>query len=545
MIKGAVEQDVLSEDFRRSIIEEILNDENKRRKSEALRRFEILQNNLSVYLKSALEKEYSKQSEAEMRKISSINPAARALKEIASIYRCSPERTFQGASKEQEKFLEEIYDAGKFNVKLKKANKYLKGIMQGALQVIPCEGAITAKVFAPHQYDVIPHYSNPEKAMAYVINTFDQTNYRQLGDGVNQKIADKEDFLALAAMRFVWWSDSYNFETDGNGKLIVPEEDVKSGDPLANPIGKLPFIDIAGEKDFSFWVTDGSPLVDFALDFALLLSDTATVNRNQGFSQAIFTSKDKPESMTVGRQRILYLPQDPDPQAKDPKFEFVTPSPDLAASLELLESYVRYWLTSMGMDPKVVSAKGEAKSFASGLERLLAMLEKFEASQDDIDLFKWVEQEIFELVVLWNNYYQGSEYLREDLKKGTIPDKVTLAIQFEKPEMVQTKSEKEDSLIKLKKEGLIDDVEMIMELEEVDEETAMQLVVERQVRQAKVKKMIQDQMQAEGLAQEQAPAPADPSQPPQDQAQNDQMYTDEQGNVYRLAGRGAASVAKA
>lgn len=541
MLKGAVETDILNEQFRAEIIQEILSDENKFRKSEALRRFEVLQNNLKIYLKAALQREYSAESEIEMRKVSSINPASRALKEMASIYKECPERTFQGVSKSQEEFLEEIYKAGKFDVKLKKANKYLKGILQGAVQVIPCHGAISAKVFAPHQYDVIPKYSDPERAMAYVINTFDQTNYRQLGDGVNQKIADSEDFKSLAAMRFIWWSDSYNFETDGNGKIIVPDEDLKTGDPLANPIGKLPFVDIAGEKDFSFWVTDGSPVVDFAIDFALLLSDTATVNRNQGFSQAILTAPEKPQSITVGRQRIIYMPQNPDTGAKDPKFEFVTPTPDLASSLELLESYIRYWLTSMGLDPKVVSAKGEAKSFSSGLERLLAMLEKFEASQDDIDLFTWVEQEIFELIVLWNNYYQGTEYLRDDLKKGALPEQAKLSVIFKKPEMIQTKSEKEDSAIKLKKEGLIDDVEIIMELEGVDENKAIELVVERQVRAARVKKLVEEAMAKEGLAPEPQvndPAAIDPNAAPSDPNQQSEMYTDEQGNVYQLKGRG-------
>lgn len=499
----AQEQDVLNIDYRKARIDEILGEENKQRKARAYKKYQVYNSNLDQYIYDLLKHEYSKDKANEMRKITSINLSERIIDEMASIYKSAPERNLNGVNESQTEFVQDLYRDGKANVKLKKANRWFKLFNQCAIQVVPKKGVITFKVFGPHQYDVIPKDDEPEEAYAYIINTIDREEIAWLKpgqDGIDQKIADNDDYKKRAKMRFVWWTDLYNFETDGNGDIVVIEGQEAD---LSNPIAKLPFIDVAEEKDFEFWVSKGSSIVDFALDFGVLLSDTATSNRNQGFSQAIMYSKDKPESIVLGSQRVLHIQQSDDPQAKDPKFEFATPSPDLQGSLQLLENYISYWLTSQGIDPRVISGKAEGKSFSSGLERLLAMIEKFEASKDDIDVFHNVEDQIFELIKLWNNAYQNTDQLSEKYRlKGKISDDAFVDVKFQEPEMVQTKAEKEASLITLKKEGLKDDVEVIMELEGVDEEKAMQMLVERKVRQARLKKAVDEQLKKEGLTEE-------------------------------------------
>jgi hypothetical protein len=497
----AVEQDVLDESFRKGIIDEILGQENKARKADAFRKVDIYKMNLKPYLASALEREYSETTMKEMRKISSINPSQRIVNEMASIYKSPPARTFGEVSEGQYEVLMDIYRYGQFDMKLKKANRYFKFLQQCAIQVLPIDGVITAKVFSPHQYDVIPREDNPEKALAYIINVMDKNEiFRTSGsDQVNQKIADKDDFLKLAKMRFIWWTDSYHFMTDGHGKYLPQEGDPQEVSQAENPIGKLPFIDVCNDKDHEFWTTSGSTVIDFATEFSVILSDTATVNRNQGFSQMIYTGPEKPQSMEIGRQRALFIPQNPDPDAKDPKFEFATPSPDLSASLDLVDQYLKLWLSSQNVDPKTVSGSGDVKSYSSGLERLLATMDKFEASKDDIDLFKIVEDQLFDLIVKWNNAYQGSDLLISDLQRGLINENATISVNFVTPQFVQTKAEQEDSLIKLKKESLKDDVEILMELEGLDEQMAIEKLIEKEIRKARLKKLISERMVSEGL----------------------------------------------
>lgn len=506
----AQEQDVLSLEYRKARISEILGEENKARKANAFKKYQIYNSNLDGYLNEVLQREYSKQKAGEMRKISSINLSERIVDEMASIYKSAPDRHFSELKDKQEEQVTDLYRDGKANVKLKKSNRFFKLFSQCAIQVVPKKGVITLKVYGPHQYDVIPREDEPEEAYAYVINTLDREDigFRFANqDGIDQKIADSDDYKKRAKMRFVWWTDLYNFATDGNGEIILDGLTLDElGEPdLSNPIEKLPFIDVAEDKDGEFWVTKNSTIIDFALDFGVLLSDTATSNRNQGFSQAILYSQEVPESLIMGSQRVLHLKLNKNDE-KDPKFEFATPSPDLQGSLQLLENYISYWLTTQGIDPRTISGKAEGKAYSSGLERLLAMIEKFEASKDDLDVFHGVEDEVFELIRLWNNAYQGTDYLKEKYRlKGEIPDTAFVDVKFKEPEIIQTKAEKEDSLIKLKKEGLKDDVEVVMELEGVDEEKAVEILVERQVRQARLKKLVNEKLISEGLTDEPEP----------------------------------------
>jgi hypothetical protein len=245
-----------------------------------------------------------------------------------------------------------------------------------------------------------------------------------------------------------------------------------------NPIGMLPFIDVASEKDFEFWVRRGSGVIDFALDFAVVTSDVVNTSRLQSYAQPIITAEKIPESITVGPQHILFLPIDPNRPEIVPKFEFANPNPDLKASLELQDRLVSYFLSAHGVDPKTINSSGSGNVYTSGIERLLASLERFEASQDDIDLFSHVEEELFEIMKAWYTVLQGTVALSPEYDFGVWPQDSELMIKFSGPEMVQTETDKEDSVIKLLEAGLISKKEAIMKLRGVDEAMAEQVLKE-------------------------------------------------------------------
>jgi hypothetical protein len=502
--------DILDPGVRKLVIEEILGEENQKRKEESLKRFEIYRERQRLFLERALLKEFSKETVDEFRKVTSVNLAKRIVDELASIYTTEPSRTFQTKSGElSENELEQInnlYAKSTSNVKLKRANRWFELFDQGAIQVLPMNGIVDARVLAPHQYDVIPKDSDPETGEVYIISIFDKhrllsgsaggrsfelsdppsfnssySNY--YSDYRNQKIGDADDFKK--AMNFVWWSKDWNFITDGRGSMLDESGNVviqPNESEIMNPIQTLPFIDIAREKDFEFWVRHGSSVTEFSIEFLVLLCDIFNIHKMQGYSQAIIFSEKVPANMRVGPNHILHIPLDPNKEVQ-PRFEFASPSPDMASSLELAETFMRLFLTSRGIDPKTVSGKAETQRFSSGIERLLAMIEKFEASKDSIDIFRGVEDKYFELMKKWSNAFQGvtkpngkTEPLIDDLRIATIPEDAFVTVQFKGPEIVQTKSEREDSVIKQMQEGLLSRTEAIQEIRGVEEEVAKEIV---------------------------------------------------------------------
>lgn len=485
--------DLLNLDQRKRVIEEINQEENHSRKREHQKRFDVYQERQDRYILERLLREFDTDTVNQMRKIFSINLTQRLIDELSSIYQKPVERNFSSKdgrelSEEEISQLNALYKVCHVNNELSKANRFYNLHDQCALMVVPNKmGSIKVKTISPVHYDVIPDAEDQEKAYAYILNVWDkdlymstrsvdqeptQLNRYRMNDRINQTIADDND-RKKEHERYVVWTDEVHFTMDGNGKTI--------GEEIVNPIGKIPFIDIAHDKDFQFFVRRGTSVCDFALDLGLVLSDTANTIRLQSYAQAVMKSEKPPQNMVVGPNNILWLPIDPETGNSSAEFQFVSPNPDIQGGLDFVEVMINLFLSSRGIDPGTVSGQSQAKSFSSGIERLLAMLEKFEATRADFDIFKDVEYQLCHLLKSWSNVMQdvvGEGELKPELRQAMIGDDVKLDVKFGEPEAVQTKSEVEDSVIKLMEAGLISRKEAIMKLRDVSEESAEQILSE-------------------------------------------------------------------
>jgi hypothetical protein len=258
---------------------------------------------------------------------------------------------------------------------------------------------------------------------------------------------------------------------DGKGNIL-------SEDPT-NPIGILPFIDIHHEKDMEFWVRLGQAITDFSIQFNASLSDLANIVRMQGWGQAWLKGPKEllPESIVVGVNKILKLPIDVNNNIST-EFGFSTPSPDLQGSINFIETMLAMFMSSRGIDPKSVSGKADSKTYySSGIERLLALVEKFEATKEDYSLFKRVEYELFEIIKRYINIYGGTEVL-PTWRYGILNEDSYEYTEFNKPEMIQTESEKLDVIQKKLELGLITKTEAIMMDRGIDKDQAEAILQE-------------------------------------------------------------------
>jgi len=190
-------QDLSNPGYRKEILDEILNDENRIRKLESYKRREIAKNRHAPYILQRLAQEFP-ESYQSMRKILSINPVPRILDERAALYRETPDRQITLAdgsplSDDQQTLIDALYKFGKIDQKIKSADWIYELQDQCELQIVPANGAISLRAFHPHQVDVVKDERNPEKAFAYVISTFQNTMPAMGGDGIDEKIANRND----------------------------------------------------------------------------------------------------------------------------------------------------------------------------------------------------------------------------------------------------------------------------------------------------------------------------------------------------------------
>ena len=497
---------ILDVEVRRKIIEDILCEENKRRKVDSFKRLDIYKKNQRKYILERIHKDLSAETIANMRTFTSINFTKKIIDAKASVYKHTPKRSFANASPRELEQIDALYKYAEADVKLKKGNRIYKLEDQATLQVLPKDGKVCMRVLAPHHFDVVPRVDMPEVAEVYVLSGFDKqyayqdtqgsetldnrsssTTMAGYYDNLNQSIADRDDYFDKLNY-FVFWSKEYHFACNKQGQILgednVPLLGSVAEEMLVNPIGRLPFIDLVVDRDFEYWAQTGSNITDLQLDLGAQISDTCDVNFRQGYSQAILSATEAPRSMQIGPHTLLFLKKDPRGDAStQPSFQFATPSPDLGSSIRLTEMLLAMGLTSEGLDASMISTGPSTgtSTYSSGYERLLAQIEEFSASQDDFQLFEDAESKLFDLFRVWSNTLQnvrGQLELIPDLRGGVISDNVELDISFMAPEMLQSQGEREDSAIKKLESGLISRKMAIMQVHDVDEDRALEILEE-------------------------------------------------------------------
>lgn len=457
----------LNLDKRKEIIDCLLSDENEHRKYQSQKNQDFYENRHKEYIYDKLNDCYGKSYVESQQNFISINITPKIINESARIYERSPDRLIEGANESQQQEILDYFNACKYDEVMKEANRLYKLHNQALLHVYPKDGMLIKKLYNPCEYDVIPDEDNPERAFAIVLPVAQYEDITRLKQIKHEKHMSDDN---RAKLRFVWWTDELNFETDGNGQLI--DEEIRHG------LGRLPFVEISKQKAYEYWVDHHCGAVDFSEDFICYVADLCNISKLQGFSQAVISAEKAPDHFNLGPKSVLFLPQDENSN-KDPKFEFVSPSPDLGSMLKILESKLSIFMTSMGLDPKKLSFNGESQTFNSGIERFMAQMQDFQNSQEDIALFRSFEIDLFDLLKRWSQ-----ELSLTEVDIPFIADNFELVVNFSGPEAMLTESEKV-SIIKQKLDlGLISLVEAVAKDRGISLEEAQELLNQRRVNNA-------------------------------------------------------------
>ena len=461
-------------------INEILGDENRRRKLESFNSWEVHRGNIKPYVKQELCRILGKEAGISIPIVSTVNLSKRITTIEASIYNEEPSREFSEVSEDQEKDLQSIYDEIKVNETLDKLNVAKRQEDQAHLQLVPWKGEYKLKVIRNYQLDIIPDDMDPESASAYIISGFDRdytgvpSERNEQRDGVNQSIGDADDYKR-SLMRFIVWSREYHFVMNGNGEILTGNgslEDKVNQNPIA-PV--LPFIEVGTDKDLEYWVRSDNFLFDLTIGFNVEMSKYSEVVQAQAFAQAYFKGPEElqPKYVEVGPTKILRLLTDPHNNVET-EFGFVNPNPDLEGTRKFIQDYLGYNMTARSVDPSAVSSNLSAQSFNSGVERFLAMVEKFEASREDISSFRSVEDQLFELLKKWNNTLLNTEGFNKDLLTTTLSEEAGVAVEFKKPEMLKSEKESIDLWNEKIEAGAASRIDMIMDCYDMDREQAVE-----------------------------------------------------------------------
>src|SRR5689334_1839491 len=117
---------LLDQSERKRIITEIKSSENRSRRLDEQRKFDIYKKKQAAYVLERLKDEFDAKTVMSMRKVLSINPCKRIVDEQSSLYVSEPERHFGEVDEAQEEQIKAIYECSKVNQRMRLANRYYK-----------------------------------------------------------------------------------------------------------------------------------------------------------------------------------------------------------------------------------------------------------------------------------------------------------------------------------------------------------------------------------------------------------------------------------
>lgn len=449
-MKFTSEEQVLDEEFRRAVIEEMIDSrENIARKQEALRRHEIYRDKNLKWVVKEIEKEgFKATTVAQMKnRAANISIARKIINKLSQTYVGGVDR--EAADKGSQESIDMLADELDVDTRLKKSDRYRQLFRNCLIGVVPIlstretEGdakkyELCVKVLASWEYDVIEDPYDRTSPKVVILTDFlerdaDQPAYslagsqgrrlRELGssqdgDGKDQLIADAPADAGRGAKyggnpdrQFIFWTDKYHVTCTADGKKVP-----NTGEPKdVNPINRLPWINISTDQDGQYWAQGGDDVIEGSVLVNKKLTDINFICFVQGWGQLVIAGKNVPNKIVGGPDNaFVFEMNDGDPQ---PQVYFATSNPPIEAWLEAVRTFLAMLLTTNDLSVRNIAAKLDAENAASGIAMMIENSEVVSEMKDTQKLYQDKEPELWEIIRLWHELYASKDALIKKLQE--------------------------------------------------------------------------------------------------------------------------------
>lgn len=488
------EEQVLDADIRKKIIEEIKGSENRDRRDEAYKRYLIFKDKTDRLVVEQLMLQFDADTIREMTyAISNVSLLKKVIGKLARVYSNGVQRTVKDPKGNPLEAvtanLQKLETALSINSEMKKANRFLKLQYNMAIYIRPVQCSANDEAFEikvealqPYLYDVIPDPKDPTKPLAVILSNYQPnvTSYttlnpatagrttsiqpigpKPLSDNTDEAIADQDDGRNKG--EYIWWTPNFHFTTNGKGeykgKPVNPSAETET-QQHANPIGELPFVTFAIDADGKFWAEGGDDLAKGSVLINSLISQIIHIGVIQGYGQFYMKGKNLPKNFKVGPSKAILMEYEKDDPIPD--VGFANANPDLDKLAKLVELYVALLLTTNNLSTTSVSTELKGgTTLASGIALMLDKAESREDVQDQEQVFKDKEPEMWRKVAKWQKAFAGK--LEEKFDGLNLPTEPFLVdLSFNPPTVIQAEGEKLDAMNKRKSLGINTQLELIM-----------------------------------------------------------------------------------
>jgi len=393
--------------------------EEEARRSKSRKAWKIYDGDIHPYVAEYLQKILREDPEKirELPVISSINVAKSVVNELTQLYKNSTKRDFLFEQGEDEKkdFYGELYRTLKVDNAMLEVNRAVEYERQVHVGLLPDGENFKIRIFRNSEISYINGF--------YI---FEISEVNKNGNVVKAYEA---------------WSKDVFIKLDENGKVIESTE---------LNLDYSPIFKVSGTSfDGSYWRTPDYSLADFTIQFNAILTDIGHTVHLQSFSQPFLKkiAGSNDSELTSGKTEVMVLNKI---NGETEEFGYVTPSTDIQGCLNFVKTISQMYAQTKGVNSDVILGGVNKESFNSGVQRLLAMVERYERSLEYASVMIQAESDLFNAIRAWLKY-TGAYDIGEDM----------INVEYKKPEAVKTLSEKIDDELKLESIGVQSRVETI------------------------------------------------------------------------------------
>lgn len=311
-----------------------------------------------------------------------LNVVRKIVDKRAAVYMTAPFRTFEGMKQEDGAAL---YAAIGANVILKKANRLTKLCKTTALQVGWNGTAPTLAVVTPNILDAMWD-SDPENPFRLIVTH----------PGLKAQDTTYSDWTAAT------WQ-----KLDARGHVIASR-----GNPNGvNPYGVLPFVPLFDfAPDDQFFLSGGDDLVEAQRAVNVALANLWRAIELQSHGQAWAAGLPAGDAVRAGPDRTIALPE-------NGTFGFAAPGTPIEQVLKAIEFVIKQTAVANDLAANLFEIDPKAES---GTAKFAESIDLLEARQDDIELWRKYEAQLFEVIKRVVNTHVP----------GTIPENATMRVDF-------------------------------------------------------------------------------------------------------------------
>lgn len=347
-----------------------------------------------------------------------VNVTKKVVNRLAQTYTRPPKREIEGTEQDQAIF-SEIAKTSKLSAKMKIASRYAKLLKTIILRPVFRNGKMDLDILTGDILDVT-WGDTPEDLRSVQI-----THYP-----VNGKAEE---------ITYSLWTPETVSTLDYRGQSI---------ETVDNPYHVLPFIPIWDRCPTAneFWLPGGDDLISAQEAINTRLTDLQYVLRMQGFGVGYTKGRENSGPLEIGPGTMVELPLE-----REAEIGYVNTKAPIKDTLEAIRFIIEQTFIANGLSSSSFQEKAVRES---GVSKIVSNQELDELRQDDIELFRGYEQQLFEMErLVWNVHNTGRK----------IGPQARLKIDFYDPKPAIDPKQQAEAWEKQMSLGVISSVDIAME----------------------------------------------------------------------------------